>query len=582
MRTRFLIVLTVIWIILLGACSPTGSPTSAATTAAPQNTSDPIVVPSPMPTAAPPPEHVIAIRTVSGEAEFYDRSTGERFLPRGTNYIHIVRTESNALQDRLLGTADFEPDVIRAHFQQLNGLGYNTVRIFIDSCNRGPTCITNGDQPGLNPDYLDNLVTLMQIAKEEGIFLLLTSNDLPSGGSYTAIADRDPNADPLVTTYRNGQLLTTSGQEATAKCWEDLRSGLGERRAAFDAVLAWELFNEQWLFTDQPPLSLDRGIFTGIDGTDYDLSDPEQKRALVADHLMAFTGTMRGIILEHDPTALVTMGFFVPDFPNPIRIGDNRYVDTASLIERKAPLDFYDIHPYPGGAVTIQELAENFAIMNFKSKPVVVGEYGAFKSKFTNLSRAARAMGEWAAGFCELGTDGYLYWTLTSLPAALGDPTWGLVEQDNYMLELFAPVNQPDVCIAPEVDSGNLAFNAAVTASLSLPNEPPALAVDEKADTQWGAGADAPQWIQIDLGEEVTVTTIRLLVAQYPAGDTVHEIRVRNDATPFEAVHIFNESTSGDRWLTFTPDAPLENVRYVRIYTLSSPSWVAWKAIEVR
>src|SRR5688572_28847609 len=35
----------------------------------------------------------VAIRTLEGVAEFYDTATGERFVPRGVNYVDFYRTE---------------------------------------------------------------------------------------------------------------------------------------------------------------------------------------------------------------------------------------------------------------------------------------------------------------------------------------------------------------------------------------------------------------------------------------------------------------------------------------------------------
>ena len=186
------------------------------------------------------------------------------------------------------------------------------------------------------------------------------------------------------------------------------------------------------------------------------------------------------------------------------------------------------------------------------------------------------------AGFSSHGVDGYLYWTLTDLPAELGDPTWGLLEGEGLMLNLFAPANLPDPCTPPDVPSDNLAFGAAVTASRALPEEPPELAVDENTGTYWGAGAGPAQWIEIDLGEAQTVSTIRLMVSQSPAGETVHEIRVRDGTTSFETVHRFEGETADQQWLIYTPETPLEAVRYIRVYTLSSPSWVAWREIEIQ
>ncbi len=582
MKTAVVFVLT--GLLFLSACLPgmmeTPGPTEAPPT--PQ-------VPTPTPTLAPsstpepfaPVTHPVGIRNVDGAAEFFWRESGETFTPRGTNYIHIVRGESGRLQDRLMGTADFDPAAIRANFARLRSLGYNTVRIFLDGCNEGPTCIANPDGPGLNPEYMDNVAEVLAIAKDEGLLVLFTSNDIPNGGGYAEISDRDPSADPMVALYRNGQMLTPSGHEAYRAYWEDIMAALVERRADFDAVLAWQLFNEQWLFAEQPPLSLDEGTFTGPNGVDYDLADPQQKRALVADAVALHIESIREVILAADPFALVTMGFFAPQFPNETAIGDVRFVDTAALVERDVPLDFWDIHAYPGDDLNFDQFMENFGLAGYVEKPVILGEYGGFESRYESVTAAARAAGAWMAGFCQQGVDGYLYWTLTDLPAELGDPTWGLLEQEGFMLDLFAPVNQPDPCIPPEVPSDNLAFGATVTASRSLPEEPPQQAVDENTGTAWGAGADPQQWIEVDLGAEMAVSEIRLLVSQFPEGETVHEIRVRGEATSFETVHRFEGSTRDQQWLAFNPETPLENVRFVRVYTLNSPSWVGWREVEI-
>lgn len=529
-----------------------------------------------------PVEHPVGIRKVNGEAEFFTRETNASFILRGTNYIHIVRTESGKLQDRLMGTANFDPETIRNNLARLRELGYNTVRIFIDSCSEGTTCIGRVDGTGLNPDYMDNVARMMTIAKEEDILLIITSNDIPNGGGYAEISDRDPSADPMVALYRNGQMLTPSGQKAYHTYWQDIMQALHARKAPFDAVLAWELFNEQWLFGNEPPLSLNKGNFTGPNGINYDLSDPQQKRDLVADAIALYIEMIRSVILETDPEAFVTMGFFAPDFPNTTAIGDVRFVDTAALVERNVPLDFYDIHAYPGDDLNFEEFMQNFGLEGYSDKPIILGEYGSFNSRYETVEAAARASGAWMAGFCKTGLDGYLYWTLTDLPEALGDPTWGLLEEEDFMLELFAPINQPDPCQPPEVPSDNLAYGASVSASNSLPEEHASYINDENTTTYWGSGEPAPQWVEVDLGEEMTISEIRLLTSQSPAGNTVHEIRVRGSDTAYETVRRIEGFTEDLQWLTFSPETPLENIQYIWIYTLSSPSWVGWREIEVR
>ena len=87
---------------------------------------------------------------------------------------------------------------------------------------------------------------------------------------------------------------------------------------------------------------------------------------------------------------------------------------------------------------------------------------------------------------------------------------------------------------------------------------------------------------EIDLGAEQIIRDIRLLTSQFPAGETVHEVRVRGEETVFETVFRFEGATEDMQWLTYLPESPLENVRYIRINTLSSPSWIAWREVEVR
>ena len=141
----------------------------------------------------------------------------------------------------------------------------------------------------------------------------------------------------------------------------------------------------------------------------------------------------------------------------------------------------------------------------------------------------------------------------------------------------------PNSTSGPEVVelTANLAYGKPVTASAFLPDETPEMAVDENEGTRWGAGAPAPQWIEIDLQGTFRITEIRLLVDQYPAGPTIHRIQVQSPSGGYTVVHEFNGTTNVNDWLIFTPPTPLENIRTIRIETVSSPSWVSWKEIRV-
>jgi hypothetical protein len=107
-------------------------------------------------------------------------------------------------------------------------------------------------------------------------------------------------------------------------------------------------------------------------------------------------------------------------------------------------------------------------------------------------------------------------------------------------------------------------------------------AVDGSPEFIWNSGDFAPQWIEIDLGAPQSIGRVALLSAQSPEGDTVHRVLARASAgDPYELLHEFAGFTSDAQWIHYSPQEPWENVRYLRIKTIGSPSWVAWREIQV-
>ena len=96
----------------------------------------------------------------------------------------------------------------------------------------------------------------MEIAKEEGIYLMLTSNDLPDQGGYWDLSNE--GVSDQFAGYRNAHYLTNSGVQSAVKYWEDLFKALSDRNASFEFVFAWSLLNEQWYFNDHPEYGSDQ------------------------------------------------------------------------------------------------------------------------------------------------------------------------------------------------------------------------------------------------------------------------------------------------------------------------------------
>ena len=142
------------------------------------------------------------------------------------------------------------------------------------------------------------------------------------------------------------------------------------------------------------------------------------------------------------------------------------------------------------------------------------------------------------------------------------------------------PPAQPPPEGVPSLEP-NLATGKTVYASNEQTEFPAVFAVDGDLNTMWNSGGQTPQWIEIDLGGGTVITKIRLHVSQNPGGNTEHELSVSQGGSGYKVVHVFSGPTDDGLTLEFTPDNPLVGYRILRVRTLSSPSWVAWKEIEV-
>jgi len=129
----------------------------------------------------------------------------------------------------------------------------------------------------------------------------------------------------------------------------------------------------------------------------------------------------------------------------------------------------------------------------------------------------------------------------------------------------------------------NLAYHKPVRFSTALPGNGGELAVDGNPGTWWSAGASAPQWIEVDLGAVYDIQSIRLVINQSPSGHTVHTVRGRGAGIQdaYTVLHTFEGITADGQVLSFEPAQPWQGIRYLRIETLESPSWVAWSEIEI-
>lgn len=129
----------------------------------------------------------------------------------------------------------------------------------------------------------------------------------------------------------------------------------------------------------------------------------------------------------------------------------------------------------------------------------------------------------------------------------------------------------------------NVALGKPVSASRFYSSEySPSKAVDGDIITFWNSGEYAPQWIEIDLLSPISISRLRFRTGQSPSsGYTVHAVTGRAAiGDPYQALHTFEGVTVTETWIEYAPPTPWESIRYLRIETLESPSWVAWVELE--
>jgi hypothetical protein len=115
---------------------------------------------------------------------------------------------------------------------------------------------------------------------------------------------------------------------------------------------------------------------------------------------------------------------------------------------------------------------------------------------------------------------------------------------------------------------------SATSGAASLPS-----LVDGDPATVWGSGGYPPAAADLDLRTPQSVSRIELVVEQSPAGYTHHDVYGGPTLDTLSVLGSFDGNTQSGQVLHLS--GPFTNVRYIRVQTTVSPSWVAWREINV-
>ncbi len=249
-----------VWIfslVFLGACSLPIKPALTNTPGSPLPSASPSVTTAPQSlatmTPSAPVEHHIAVRVVNGSGEFYDRQTGDKFVPRGMNYVRLADQKkmdgSSTFGHSLFDPGKYDSARISADLEKMHSDGYNVIRVFLS-----PDTLSSADQ--LSPDYMKNVADLLNLANKNQIYVIFTLDWIP-GGKYGDILGAD-----CCTTFAmmNANFLPTAGLKANQAFYQDFILALLDLNAPIEQIFSYQLRNEMFYDTDQPPLSLSTGM----------------------------------------------------------------------------------------------------------------------------------------------------------------------------------------------------------------------------------------------------------------------------------------------------------------------------------
>ena len=438
------------------------------------------------PDAGTPPTHRIGVRG----RELYDRATGLTFVARGASYVRLGNDcGGGALYHSTFNPGAYDAARAEAALTAMATVGNNVARVFLSfKCLGRP----------LDVAYLDNVADFARRARALGIYLIPTLDFVPE--AYLMNVN---NAD---FTGDNVNFLTAGGIGAWSAFWTEFAEAMLARGVA-DAFLEYSIRNEQTFDAAAAPLSRSTGSVLAANGSRYDLSTDKQR--LMDEGLVFATRSIRAAVRLADAEALVGMGFPEVIGSDPWTVGDQRRIRTGPLFTASPPpLDVVGLHPYPG-ARTLEQYAANFELPAQPSMPVLLEEYGADRATFFSEASTADILLDWRARSCALGFSGWLLWT------------WDTFEQPDFWNAragnglIASALATADPCVNSGFVGENRAIFKTATASGSA-QAAASFAVDGRSETLWGAGFSPPQWIEVDLGSDLPLSRVRLLIAQSP------------------------------------------------------------------
>lgn len=375
------------------------------------------------------------------DGTFVKQTAGERFVPKGFNYIRLNGWHG------AFRPGGYEPERAEAMLADISERGFNIVRVFI---NHNPGYVVAGaDAAELHEPYMVNVLDFLERATAHGVYVIFSLQYVPDTPVFNPLrGETTPKIAPV-----HRRFLHEQGIAANAEYYGAFAGWIAEHAPRLlPTVFAYELGNEMHFRATAEPFSLTEGEFTGVTGERYDLASDEEKQQLADDHTVAFAGAAVEAVREADSEAMVSVNVFT--FAAVGRSGpaalsedstDDARFPVRPLALTRSKLDYLDIHLY---SLTESGLERDLASIEGgevlgqakeRGMPIILGEFGVFKHEADDPGEAAERVEPHLRRVLDLGFQGYLYWTYDTDEQ---DYLWNARSGDGEILDMLTEFNR--------------------------------------------------------------------------------------------------------------------------------------------
>lgn len=433
-----------------------------------------------------PAEQIIIKKQSGKNASFVGAQSGKEFIAKGVNFCGIRLADHDSFEPDITATQAHVDRIDRVNSDPANALvhdvtvgdqiqfydsyrsetlmrilksnGYNLVRVFIKTGGRGSE-LTNirgmsgpVDTKGLYAPYMDNFIDFLTCAQKYGIYVMpcFTENEMLDNDYFKALAKGATG---------QGILFSEDGIKAKQHYMElFLKYIKNKNPELINSLFALNMQNEFAFHSYEAPFNNATGVYTFIDGSTYDMSNDDERRALANAAIQNYYAKMKETVEANVPGLPIGEGTFAMgavgkdyDKSKGIRAiegnKDLRFPMTAVEL-LKTDIDFLDFHVYRWGASGTGEdvfnhFAGNMKLLTseakelMKDKPIIMGEFGSFKENEATLDEAIVFVKELQLAALDFGFKGSSYWTVDTF---VQTRLWNLMWEDGKMLKAFSKV----------------------------------------------------------------------------------------------------------------------------------------------